>query len=196
MKHHMISFKTFAPLAATAVLAAALSGAPAYAAQDKSDTSMQAAAGETAEDFTNWAEKKADALDKQLDEVAAEAKEAGADAQAEVKEQWQDAQDAIDRQRDAVAKQIGDLKKAAKSEWSDVKEATEDGLDTLGKKIEEFRVMIQDWQKSDKKASVDPRPGFAATASAGLSDQDEKDLRDRAREQAGLKTILPTTIAR
>ena len=56
MKHHMISFKAFAPLAATAVLAAALSGAPAYAAQDKSDTSMQTTAGETAEDFTNWAQ--------------------------------------------------------------------------------------------------------------------------------------------
>ena len=65
-----------------------------------------------------------------------------------MKEQWQDAQDALERQRDAVAQQIKDLKKTAKSEWSDAKEATEQGLDALGQKIEEFRLKIKDWQKS------------------------------------------------
>ncbi len=92
--------------------------------------------------FVDWAQKQAKALDGKLDEAASKAKEAGADAADEVKEEWREARAAIDRQRDALNQQIAELKKSAKGEWTDAKEATKQGLAVLGDKIEEFRAMV------------------------------------------------------
>lgn len=128
-------------MAATAAIAAVMSGAPAAAAADK-QSPPETSSGETMDAFVDWAQKQAKALDGKLDEAASKAKEAGADAADEVKEEWREARAAIDRQRDALNQQIAELKKSAKGEWTDAKEATKQGLAVLGDKIEEFRAMV------------------------------------------------------
>lgn len=140
--------KPMTVLAATAV-AAVLSGMPgaAHAAGGKASP-PETSAGETVDAFVGWADEQARALDSKLDEVTAKAKEAGADAADEVKEEWRQAREAIDRQRDALDQQIAELKKSAKGEWADAKEATKQGLAALGDKIDEFRVMVTDDKKS------------------------------------------------
>ncbi len=136
-------------LAAATAVAAMLSSAPgtAQAAGDNVNA-QEATAGETVDDFIGWADNQAKALDSKLDEVASQAKEAGANAADEVKEEWRDARAAIDRQRDALDQQIAELKKSAKGEWTDAKEATKEGLAALGDKIEELRAMIAGQEKS------------------------------------------------
>ena len=134
---------------AAAAVTAGLSAAPgaAQAAGDKAN-SQEATAGETVDGFVGWAQKQAEALDSKLDEAASDAKQAGANAADEVKEEWREARAAIDRQRKALNQQIAELKKTAKGEWVDAKEATKEGLEELGDKIEEFRAMVTDKQKS------------------------------------------------
>ena len=134
---------------AAAAVTVGLSAAPgaALAAGDKAN-SEEATAGETVDDFVGWAQKQAEALDRKLDEAASDAKQAGANAADEVKEEWREARAAIDRQRKALNQQIAELKKTAKGEWVDAKEATKEGLEELGDKIEEFRAMVTDKQKS------------------------------------------------
>tara|TARA_R110000772_G_scaffold268571_1_gene396333 strand:- start:61220 stop:61735 length:516 start_codon:yes stop_codon:yes gene_type:complete len=134
---------------AAAAVAAGLSAAPgaAQAAGDKAN-SQEVTAEETVDDFVGWAQKQATVLDAKLDEAASNAKEAGANAADEVKEEWREARAAIDRQRDVLNQQIAELKKSAKGEWVDAKEATKEGLEALGDKIEEFRAMVTDKQKS------------------------------------------------
>ena len=56
--------------------------------------------------------------------------------------------DEFARNRAAYLEQIAELKKSAKGEWADAKEATKEGLEDLGDKIEEFRAMVTDKQKS------------------------------------------------
>lgn len=148
---HIRTPNTRIPIAilAAAAVAAGLSVAPgaAQAAGDKV-APQEATAGDAVDDFVNWAQKQAKALDSKLDEAASDAKQAGANAADEVKEEWREARAAIDRQRDALNQQIADLKKSAKGEWTDAKEATKEGLEALGDKIEEFRAMVTDKQKS------------------------------------------------
>lgn len=92
-------------MAATAAIAAVMSGAPAAAAADKQAPS-ETSSGETMDAFADWAQKQAKVLDGKLDEATSKAKEAGADAADEVKEEWREARAAIDRQRDALNQQI------------------------------------------------------------------------------------------
>ena len=135
-------------LAATAVVAG-LSTAPGIAqAADGKTNPQEATAGDTVDDFVNWAQKQAKALDSKLDEAASDAKQAGANAADEVKEEWREARAAIERQRKALNQQIAELQKSAKGEWSDAKEATKEGLEDLGDKIDEFRAMVADKTKS------------------------------------------------
>lgn len=136
-------------LATATAVAAMLSSAPGTAqAAGENGSAQEATAGETVDDFIGWADNQAKALDSKLDEVASQAKEAGANAADEVKEDWREARAAIDRQRDALDQQIAELKKAAKGEWTDAKAATKEGLAALGDKIEDFRALIAGQEKS------------------------------------------------
>ena len=107
---HIRTPNTRIPIAilAAAAVAGGLSAAPgaAQAAGDKA-APQEATAGDAVDDFVNWAQKQAEALDSKLD-----------------------------------------LKKSAKGEWTDAKQATKEGLAALGDKIEEFRAMVTDKQKS------------------------------------------------
>lgn len=130
------------PAAAAAVLTLGLTAAPVSGVAAKEPEQTAAQDQGPIDEFTAWAKEQVTALDKQLEEVTAEAGKLGAEASDEAKQQWQEARDAIAAQRKELAKQVDDLQSATKSEWKDAKAATKQALDDLGRQIDDFRKKI------------------------------------------------------
>ncbi|PIW29749.1 MAG: hypothetical protein COW30_04220 [Rhodospirillales bacterium CG15_BIG_FIL_POST_REV_8_21_14_020_66_15] len=156
MKHRIFDLRAIVPLASAAAFTVVLAvqQGPALAAGDTADP-PETEAGETVDAFVDWAQSKARALDSKLNAATARAADAGAEVADDVKAEWREARQAIDRQRAAVRQQIAELETAAASEWADAKEATRQGLAALGEKVEEFRALIMERDKSGPSPAPD-----------------------------------------